>query len=218
MGSTRMRAAIVLAAAFGLAAPAAAGPWPRDAGQFFFSVTHSIPTGAGANGESAVYGEYGLGNDWTLGVDAGLGTTGFHRAALFLRRSHAAGAHRFAWELGVGVATAPGASEIRLRPGLSWGMGIARPLPGWFSVDLRGDLGPGEARGKIEATVGVKPTRRLMGLVQLQVDAVSGKTAVHLAPAAVWELRPGLNVEIGVRAGVSDGAGSSLRLGTWLSF
>jgi hypothetical protein len=67
--------------------------------------------------------------------------------------------------------------------------------------------------------VGIKPTARLMGMLQLQVDAAEGApTTVYLAPAAAWELRPGVQMELGVRAGLTGYGDNAVRLGTWISF
>lgn len=214
------------------AGPAQPGPWPREAGTGFLSLSHSMAgdrdqPGRRAAGYSALYGEYGLDGALTLGLDAGRGDLyGDWSAVLFLRHAldDGNGPHRFAAELGLGGMGADGtAPQPLLRPGLSWGRGLETGWgPGWATLDsfLEYRLGDGEAALKADLTLGVKPTPDRMLILQVQSGDYPGTPPyLRLAPAYVRRLGRGETfLEIGLKAGLAGEETQGLKIGLWRRF
>ena len=224
-------AALILALALS-AGPAQPGPWPREAGTGFLSLSHSLSEdrarpGRPASGYSAVYGEYGLGAGLTLGLDAGRGEAyGDWSALLFLRRplDGGHGPHRFAAEFGVGRIGADGADpQAVLRPGLSWGRGMETAWgDGWATLESYAEyrLNDEETALKADLTLGVKPGPDRMLILQFQSgDYPGARPYLRLAPSYVHRLGRGETfLEIGLKAGLAGDETQGLKLGLWRSF
>ena len=94
-----LRLAIMLWLA--LSPPLLAGAWPRGKGNVFaVGYSYVLPSGA----YSGIYGEWGMTDRLTLGVDVGRGVSGQDKSVAFVRAplwSPGRG-HRFAVELGAG--------------------------------------------------------------------------------------------------------------------
>ena len=153
-----------------------AGPWPRDAGQFYILTGHQ----GGSDGWSGLYAEYGLGRDLTFGVDLGghvvglpdLLATGFSerevdgRARAFFRAPlpNPFPPWRTATELGVGQDFLSDGSRLnRLGLGASVGRGFTTPLgDGWTAVDFRTAFAAeATTRTNVGAVIGIKPHPRI---------------------------------------------------------
>lgn len=112
--------------------PADAGPWPRDKGATFLSLSAERDRAGGSHG--ALYAEYGLTARTTLGLElnrSGAGETG---AILWVQRAldRGQGTHRLAAHTGGGVVRRDGQTLPVAQAGLSWGRGVPRlGLPGW---------------------------------------------------------------------------------------
>lgn len=214
--------ALVLALSAGTARP---GPWPREAGTGFLSLSHSLSREAGhpSTGYSAFYGELGLGGGMTLGLDAGRGDTyGDWSALFFLRRSldDGRGPNRLAAELGLGRMGADGTgAQVVLRPGLSWGRGLPS---GWATLEsyLEYRLAERRAVPKADLTLGLKPGPDRMLIFQLQSGDYPGAPPyLRLAPSYVQRLGRGeAFVEIGLKAGLAGDETLGLKLGLWRAF
>ncbi|MFN3938066.1 MAG: hypothetical protein ACK4KW_10845 [Gemmobacter sp.] len=227
------------------AAPAAAGPWGRERGGGFASVSRT-------GDDSSLWVEYGLGRRLTLLADVG-GSGHARHGALMLHREFGAPGRNQRFAATLGVAAGPdgrGGREAGLRVGLSLGAGIggfdpagaaqrlpllgtplrkglARigidgPVPGWVALDTHAEAGRNHRRMKAEATLGLKPHPRLMTVFQLQGEAVrrpwGAARSLHAQPSVVWQARDGLHLELGLRQRLDGQGARQLRLGSWLEF
>lgn len=221
-----------LLAGFGLAllaAQAGAGAWPREPGEAFMALTQRH--GRGAEGsELTLYGEYGAGNGWTLGIDAALehhaGRIWPGRTLMFARRGFGNGAFRQAVGLGLGGTFTAGGYEPMLQPGwhLGYGFGHARKgwprAEGWVGLDLTAEIRRESTTLKADATVGLRPHPRLMLIGQLQAaqDSRAGWRTLHAAPQVVLRIRPGFDLTAGIRTGLAGNHGRAITFGTWTTF
>ena len=155
--------------------PCLAGPWPREAGTFFLS------TGLNSEPAASLYLEYGLGNDWTVGVDAyGTWTYTGHAAAFASRSFALPSGLQFATEAAVvmrsdgmvaldpwGQAYGLGVSGPDLRIGASLGRGIDIMSGGWATAASSMTFGDVQSQ-KFELTLGVSPSKWSKVYGQLQ--------------------------------------------------
>jgi len=225
----------MLAVLTGLAAvPAAGGAWLRAPGEAFLSVSGEArismaprrPGGAPfrlANSFAALYAEYGVGPDLTLGLDAGAGDSA--QAVAFLRRPLIGreGAMRLSWVLGAGARDdGDGRREALLRGGLSWGRGFATGLGnGWANVDAIGEwrLESGAGVAKLDVTFGQSLRDDDKAMLQLQAgDYPDAAPALRVVPSYALSLGGGRHLELGLSAPVTGAGGLRVKLGTWLSF
>lgn len=223
--------ALLLVLSLLLAAPAAAGPWPRAEGESYAFAGHE----GGRDGWTGVYAEHGLPRALTLGLDLGGHAGGLMlgdptmpldgRARAFLRvpvlsdpgRRAARAPWAAPWLAAVEVALGADLEEdgdASLRYGA--GLAVGRPLetrlgPGWTTLDLRAMLGGGRrARLNAGGVVGIRPTGRL---------AVEMALFAEREGATSWTLAPTLQYGFGrlgaARVGLSlkDDGRALLRLG-----
>ena len=214
------------------AGPAQPGPWPREAGTGFLSLSHSVTedrsqTGRPVSGYSALYGEFGMGAGLTLGLDAGRGDRyGDWSAILFLRRALDDGRRprRISVELGIGGLGADGVkAQPLLRPGLSLGRGLATAWgPGWATLDSLVEYRPegGTAALKADLTLGLRPDPDRMLILQVQSGDYPGSAPyLRLTPAYVHRLgRSATFLEIGLKAGLVGERTRGLKIGLWRRF
>lgn len=225
-------------------APARAGPWPRETGQVFLSLSHEQTRDG--QGYSSVYGEYGLGPRLTLGGELGW-TQGESSALLWLQwaRDPGRGANRWATSLGLGAIRREG----RLHPvgqlALHWGRGldgipVLKSLPGggWLAADLRSKIStrmaaeeiPEMGEGarvtyltpqfvtKLDLTFGWNARDRLKLIGQLQFEHRDDGSRTRLALSAVRQIRGPVHLEIGAIAPLQGEGEPALKLGLWLDF
>jgi len=213
------------------AGAATAGAWLREEEEGFLSFSQTFGD-ASEEEYTALLLEYGLTPNTTLGLDAGMGATlDDWQAILFLRRpiGAAEGPSRLSAELGPGLAgtappltAAPDALDPLLRPGLSWGRGVAtRWGPGWIGVETNAALrlNSGDVALKADTTFGVKRAGGALMVLQLQAGDYPGSTPyLRLAPSYVQPLGERLHLELGVVAGVAGDETARIKIGTWLEF
>lgn len=222
-----------------LAQPLAAGPWPRERGHWFSSGAMTL--GRGGALDYSAWLEVGLGRGRQLMAEARMVPGGETMAALMLQRPLPdLGAWKQAWSLGVAVSsrrvrwvfvTPPGVrparrivreirqSEAALRLSYSLGRGLRQPWPGWTSLELRGEVGSARRVLKADATLGYRPRDWLAVMLALQAEHSGGRSRLHIAPSAVWFVRPGIGLELGLRQQIGGGAGGGqVKLGSWIEF
>ncbi len=235
----RILTSLILAA---LAGPACAGAWPREKGSTFVSLSHAVSTGTQTlltpfmtiSNYTGLYAEYGLTEKLTLGLDAGLGgnpadaeTEAYEvrATAVFLRYpvwSDDSG-HRTAVQLGFGrITDSVHGDQTRLIPALAWGYGFeSRFGGGWAGIDASADIRQpsGEVFWKADATLGLKPTERWMGILQLQTGLYpDAEPLVRFAPSVVRKLGPRLSLQLGGFAGLTGDDSLGAKAALWLSF
>lgn len=220
MGSAKRTARAALAAvalAFS-AVSAKAGAWERAEGAGFVLLGQDL----GGAAESSIFVEWGLGGGWTVGADGAVSLADGHdsRAIGFVRRSFGSGAGRIGLELGAGLAVADGDSAPLLRPAVSVGQGFGGPIPGWAALDLSADVTHLGNSAKAVATLGLRPAPAWMTVSQLQNEDFIGEgaSALSAAQSIIYEVRPEMQLELGVTIGLSGDVKDRVRLGTWFGF
>jgi hypothetical protein len=202
------------------ALPAAAGPWPREKGEGFVSLS----TSGGAIG---LWAEYGLGRGKWLVLDAMRGGDGHLRAQIGWHRATGKtdARHRFAFGFALGAELTPlGEAIPYASTNASWGMGVQRPFNGWLSFDLDSRAGMSVQTlvlyqvTKANLTLGATFGDRLKGIVQLQARHQDPVFEMHLAPSIVYEWRKGMHVELGLRQDLMGQGGQEVKLGSWFRF
>lgn len=127
-----------------LAGAAQAGPWPRDPGAVFLSL--SSERDSDSNSYTGLYGEYGMRSRQTLGFELGHSNAGESSALIWWQRAldDGDGPNRFAISSGIGVLERDGKLVGLAQVGASWGRGFdtlpwLRDVPGggWLAVDAR---------------------------------------------------------------------------------
>jgi hypothetical protein len=228
---------VLLAALPALAAsPLLAGPWPRGEGQVFVSVGGLFSTGQSSvlnpindlRFYGSVFAEYGLDENWTLGLDAAHGF-GFgeeeYTALLTVRRVVA----RFDDGQIVGADLSVGwlqdsldGGALRTRAGLSWGLGFESALGGgWMSLDTSAEWrNPGEGLIlKADATLGLRPWDGFMVIGQIQTGYYPGSgTIVKLAPSVAWEIADGAHLQLGLSVALTGDDEVGVKLAQWFAF
>jgi hypothetical protein len=241
-GTTRVAGAALAAALALIVPPAAAGPWGRDAGEFFLSFTltgeetrAALSTGR-LEPETTVsaYGEFGLGNRLTAGIDLNWGEVS-QMAVVFARRTFTPpdAAWQVALDAGAGMRAVDGQpTQTLLRFGASVGRGFggwqgrlgriaAGHDGGWMTLDASALVDPegDDVIWQTEATLGVNLGTRWRGILALKAEEWPGADPVLTArPSLVFELGEGTALQAGMHAGLagSDAVGASLAL--WREF
>ena len=203
-----------------------AGPWLRKKGSTFTSA--SINATYFRDIGTATYLEYGLRENMTIGADI---NTSMNRlgersgaATLFLRRALGPnkGAHRWAYELGVGADWKGDLILPHLKTGVSWGKGYTlREKSGWMTVDasIKWDLSQGQHHGKLDATLGMNFSDQTTGMVQLYLAQLDQKFFATLAPSVVFKPRKRkFKIQIGAEIPSENAQNTALKLGIWREF
>lgn len=207
----------------------AAGPWPREAGGHFLSVSATGKTGS-------VWVERGLSRGQWLVFEGRADRNGSWSGALRLHKAMVdRGGWKLAWALGLAVEMPqtdividlppvvwPGRAEVTVRieptvavqAGVSLGKGLAR---GWLALDVMAEAGSGGYRLKADATWGYRPRERWTLMVQAHAGLGRGRPALALAPSVVWQVRRGVKLQAGVHHDLR-GRKSVAKLATWLEF
>ena len=205
---------------------ATAGPWTRDIGSYFLSVS-TMPSWARdqgiagpGNAYHALYLEYGLRENLTLGLDLGYSGTGTAKAVAFLRYplNPPDATLRLAVDLGLGQID--GAPVIR--PGLSLGRAFETDLGyGWLAIDSLAEIrtDSGDMDFKMDVTVGLTVARGHKYMMQIQSAAPAMRDAyVRIAPSVAIPFGPGRHLEIGGSYGLSGDDSVGVKLGLWQEF
>lgn len=220
--------------AMALPSGATAGAWPRPKGDTFVSVAQESTTGARTlldftqdiRTYLSIYGEHGLTDRLTLGVDlaTGMGEDDRFAAGLAFARYpiRSPGAHVLAVELGLGsIYAETEGQQLRLRPGLAWGRGFAsRWGAGWLGVESSVEFRQpsGDTLFKADFTAGLKPTDAWMMIGQVQVGAYPDGALVRLTPSVVRRVGERTHLELGLLAEVQGGSAFGLRGALWFDF
>lgn len=222
----RLWLAFILIFCLNAAAPVRAGPWLREKGSAFSSV--SVTGTYFGDFGTASYLEYGLRADMTLGADVTTlrSPTGAQSGSgtLFLRRALGAGKgkHLWAYDLGIGASWREDLIKPHLRTGISWGRGYQLgPRNGWMTVDaaVLWDLSQSQHLGKVDATLGLNFTDRTTGMVQLYLTHLDREFFATVAPSVVIKPRNGkLKIQIGAETPVNNLQDTALKLGIWREF
>lgn len=202
------------------AAQVHAGAWPREKGKVFLSYSFETEIEAPNQTYGTIYGEYGLTNKLTLGIDLGGDDAISDKAYVFARYpgKPTAGGILSAWEIAIGMAE----NELAFRPGVSLGRGIKWvEIDGWLGLDTRNVIFSNGLLGDFEAnvTLGLSVAKRSKLIFQLQgrVPPIE-PPYIKLAPSYVFEQRSGRHLELGIITGVMGTDELKLKLGAWHHF
>lgn len=210
--------AAVLVCVLLMTAPAWAGAWLRTKGGWFSSTSSTWDNSGRIH--NGFYAEYGL-RDWlTIGVDAGVSSFGAVKALFFTRTSllKSDEDHKLALEVAAGTS----AGRPVLRPGLSYGRGLATPYgSGWLAIDAVAaiDLWSGTTSYKVDSTVGLSPSDSWKTILQFQTEVHPGLShTLKIAPSVVRRVGKRTLFEVGVSETVLGGRGTAIKVGFWLEF
>lgn len=229
-----------------LAQPVLAGPWAREPGGVFLSLS-----GEGdrdGNSYAGLYAEYGLSPRNTLGLELGRANAGETSAMIWWQRmlDGGQGPDRLVLSSGLGAIQREGETMPAAQVGAAWGRGldsvpVLRRIPGggWLSVDARmkvvgatetaridegltsvevAYLTP-ETTTKAELTLGLRPWDGIMVINQFRLEERDDTGfSAKLASSVVRDLWGGAKIELGVVAPISGDGEQALRLGTWFEF
>ncbi|MFK7941035.1 MAG: hypothetical protein AB8B82_16765 [Roseovarius sp.] len=198
---------------------AEAGPWPRDKGAGFLSFSTEYDDEDDAF-YTALFGEYGVTPKLTAGVDLGFSDDTLYKAVGFARYPlvNQNADWRVAVELGAGVTDDEGV----LRPGLHFGRGLnLGQKSGWFTIETFAyyQIEQDDVEVSTDITLGVNMTDRRKLILQLQNgNQPMDPDYLNLTTSLVVEAKPGLHVELGMKAGLQDEGKLAVKLGVWHSF
>ena len=214
--------ALSIALFFGVSSPGFSGAWPREDGTTFVAGhirqntdnTEELPV-------IALYGEYGLNTSWTLGakLEYAFQEEEVSYAKLLARWhfSDAGGALRKALSFGV----EGNKDEVFLTPAVHLGRGFeTRFGDGWLDLELNAKLSTQTWDVDYGAfgLVGLKPHRRIMTMMGLDVKMEKDQTQVNVIPSVAWQYTPGRHVHLEWTHAVSGTEINELAAGLWLEF
>lgn len=215
-----MRAVALCLLGIILACQAQAGAWPREKGEGFLSFS----TESDAQGDdifTALYVEYGITQTLTAGVDLGFSDDALYKAVAFgrLPLNQPGASWKITAEMGVGLAE----EDAVLRPGLLLGRSLALgDRSGWLSLESLAYIAaedPQEINISTDVTLGVNVTDKTKMLLQLQNgNDPMNPDYLNFAPSVVIEKKPGLHLELGMKAGLKESGDYALKLGLWRTF
>jgi hypothetical protein len=224
---------------------ALAGPWPREEGGVFLSV--STEQDRDDSRYDSIYAEYGLSPRNTLGLELGH-TKGESSALIWWQRAldDGSGPNRWSISLGLGAIQRDGRTHPMGQIGTAWGRGFDSlpllqlvPGGGWLALDTRFkmaavtqefDFGPNviadettyltpESTSKAEATLGWHVSDRLMLINQFRFeDREDTGFSSKLAVSAVQDLVGPAKVELGLIEPLSGPGERAVKLGAWFGF
>lgn len=212
---------------------AVAGPWPREAGQTFLSI--SAERDRQGSRYTGLYGEYGLSARVTLGIELGRTDLGEASAVIWAQRAldDGTGPNRFSLSSGLGAIRRDGQMRPVAQGALAWGRGFDNPLgQGWMTgqvlIRVTGGMdavqqAPAfritDSTIKTDLTLGLRPTDRLMVINSLWLEAPrEGQGTAKLASSVVVDPGGSVMIELGLVQPLHGPAERSVRLGGWLEF
>lgn len=231
-----------------LAAPAQAGPWPREVKGAFLSF--SGERDHQGNRHFGLWGEYGLRPRLTLGLDLGH-SRGETSALIWLQRTldDGQGPDRWSVSSGFGAVERKGELMALAQAGVGWGRGFEVlpllhrvPGGGWLAVEARYRVaGPArdearlaalaaegagllsyltpETSAKAEITLGWHARETLMLIKQLRFeDRKDTGFSSKLSLSAVRKLAGPVRLELGLVEPLSGPGERAVKIGTWLEF
>lgn len=188
--------------------PAEAGPWPREKGSLFGTLSQD-----GAH-YTSLYLDLGVTARTSLTLEAGRDEAQ-EKALLFLRHAlPLKGKTAAALEIGAGLE----GTQPLISAGFSIGRGVVfGKRSGWVTADTRGFWGLGGfERASLGLTLGQHHGSRVMSIAQLRSEASATGITAALATSLVWEFTPGFHTELGAEIGTTGT--SKAKLGIWFSF
>lgn len=206
----------------GLTVTTGAGPWPREKGRAFLSLSgqvHERDEFGFIDQFFGIYGEYGATDRLTLGIDAGGDAVRMSKALVFARWPLGAPERplKFAIELGAGEVE----SAAALRPVLSVGRGITLwDRSGWMTGEARMILaGGGDVSLESDFTFGLDTGPRSKTILQIQTGRPAlGRSYIRLAPSFVYRTGPRTSLEFGLIEPLSGNDRRAVKLGLWREF
>ncbi|TNH40590.1 hypothetical protein [Paracoccus haeundaensis] len=226
---------LVLFLALMLPAAVQAGPWPREAGRTFLSL--SGERNRADSSYASAYAEYGLTPRTTLGMELGRADQAETSAVLWLQRAldDGQGPNRFAMQSGAGVIRRDDLALPVVQGALSWGRGFDR---GWITAqvlakmtgsapDPRAPMRPSFAASfltaerviKTDVTLGLRPRDGLMVINSLWLEHPQDEEySARLMSSLVFDVPGPVKVELGMVNPLSGPSEQAVRLGTWLEF
>lgn len=223
-----------------MAGSAVAGPWPRDKGKVFMSL--SAESDSDGNSYTGLYSEYGLTERNTLGFELGYTNVGETSMMLWLQRrlDSGEGPNRLTYSTGFGAFMRDGQIFPTGQAGIAWGRGFEDFLGGgWMTVEARIKVAgkqqtvvyvqnltrteavflTPEVTTKIEATLGLRPTESIMFINQLRLeDRRDAAFSAKLATSLVYDWQGITKLELGLIAPLSGPGEMALKVGTWVEF
>lgn len=203
-----------------------AGAWLRTKKSGFAS--SSVSTNAENELSTSFYGEYGLSDRFTLGLDVSYGVdrTFFQQGSgiLFLRFPIAPtdGTHKWAAHVGVGARYLQGYFLPAAEVGLSWGRGIQwREKYGWVNVDtsFNAPQSPADNRLKVDGTLGLGLTQQIKVMLQMFNTFEGGETYSQIAPSLLWAPGDGkTTIQLSAEIPVAGGGETAVKIAMWLDF
>ncbi|WP_289069380.1 hypothetical protein [uncultured Aliiroseovarius sp.] len=199
-----------------------AGAWPRDKGDAFASGQLRIDAHQPDRPpDLSVYGEYGLTDQWTVG-----GKLEYERATKNITDIKAFGRWHVPdqdgpWQkaLGVSVEGTPDAPFVT--PSMHLGRGVDTPLgPGWLDVQMTAKTSILNAQADFGAfgLFGVKPFKRLMTMMALDVSAAQGGPQADVIPSLAWQYMPGQHLSVEWTHAIAGAVKDQVAVGLWLEF
>jgi hypothetical protein len=212
-------------------AAAVAGPWPRQPGAIFVSVSYQAATDAVAlwnlqlmppDTYTGIYAEIGLTPRLTFGLDGGFSEDGAYSAIVLAR--YALGdpdaRMRYAVSLGAGRSGPPHQAQVQIGAHVGRGLKLAG-RSGWASLDVAGihRLDSSDIAAKADLTLGLNLSETWTTILQLQAGQYAGSAAyLRIAPSLVRTIGPRLKVEVGLMGEVLGSRQVGAKLATWISF
>lgn len=218
--------ALALGVLLASAQVAPAGPWLREKGKGFAAASSSVTAEKDVSG--AVYLEYGLRADITLGADLFYGIDRTLQQSgsgiVFLRfpLSQPDATHKWAWHIGLGARSLNTVITPAVEAGLSWGRGIKLgERYGWAVIDSSINV-PGsdlERRLKLDGTIGLGFTDHIKGMAQVFLTHQGGEVFAKVAPSLlVIPGKGGTTIQLSAEIPVSGGGDTQFKLGIWRNF
>lgn len=198
---------------------ASAGPWPREAGKAFLTLSWERDLIRDI-GYAGVYGEYGLTDRLTLGLDIGADPNGLSKAIAFARIpfGQSPGGMRLALEMGTGVAD----KRPVMRPAMSFGRGLNMAgRSGWLTLDIRAMVFQDtfDTAWESDLTLGLNATARGKAIIQLQTgQPVTGDAYIKLGSSWVMQGPPGRHIEFGLVTGLKNNDALAAKIALWHDF
>jgi hypothetical protein len=223
-----------------LAVSGHAGPWPREAGHSFVSL--SGERDADGNSYTGLYAEYGLSRRRTLGLEVSHTNVGETTAMVWYQKSldSGEGPNRLSYSMGLGAIRRNGELLPLSQAALMWGRGFSGPWEGgWLGAEARVKVA-GKAEEvtvrdgltqveyayltpdittKLDLTLGLRPTPSWVLVNQVRLEARQDSDfSAKLASSVVYDLAGPARLEIGFVAPLAGPSEPAVRIGTWLEF
>lgn len=223
-----------------LAGMAEAGPWPRDAGRSFASLSREEDQDE--NAYTGFYAEYGLSRRRTVVLEVGHTDVGETTGIVWYQKSldKGEGPNKLSYAIGMGAVRRDDEVLPLSQVALMWGRGFSGiGEGGWITAEARVKVA-GKAEKmtvrdgltsveyafltpeivtKLDLTVGIRPIPVLAVVNQLRLEArKDSDLSAKLATSVVYDLTGPARLELGFVAPLSGPSEPAVKIGTWLEF